>query len=270
MFRARSLAYRTDFMLHTFHGTVTEREDCVRLETPSDPDFYSGNMLLFPSPPGPGDALRWVRRFHEEFVHAPRVRHVMLGWDDPHGGKGEVEPFLAAGFTLAENDVLTADTVHPPPRPLAELEVRPLESVVEWVAVTELYLVENELPAPLDVYGPFVHRHVGRYREMTRAGLGTWFGAFLGGRLVGTLGIFFCGEGVARFQEVGTHPEFRNRGVCGTLVHEASRHALAHMGASVLVLVADEHGPAGRIYRSMGFRNTERQCMLTRKPSSAT
>ncbi|WP_395821331.1 GNAT family N-acetyltransferase [Archangium minus] len=269
MFRARSLAYRTDFMIHAFHGTVTEREDCVRLETPSDPDFYSGNMLLFPSRPGPGDAVRWVRRFHEEFAHAPRVRHVMLGWDDPHGSKGGVEPFLAAGFTLGENDVLTANTVHPPPRPLAGLEVRPLESDAEWAAVVELHLTDDEPPAPLDVYVPFVHRHVGRYRELTRAGLGTWFGAFLEGRLVGDLGIF-CREGVARFQEVETHPEFRNRGVCGTMVHEVSRHALANMGASVLVIVADEHGPAGRIYRSVGFRNTERQYMLNRRPVPAT
>ncbi|MBZ4416673.1 GNAT family N-acetyltransferase [Myxococcus sp. RHSTA-1-4] len=265
MFRARSLAWRTDLMLRAFHGTVTQLPDCVRVETPSDPDFYSGNLLLFPSPPGPGDDLRWVRRFHEEFAHAPRIRHVTLGWDDPHGGPGVEEPFLAKGFTLIADVVLTAEAVQPPPRPLAGLDVRPLAGDADWAAAMENHRAERPPSVPPESYEPFIHRHLNRYREMTRTGRGTWFGAFLEGRLVGDLGIF-VDEGVARFQEVGTHPEFRNRGVCGTLVHEASRHALARLGARVLVLVAEEGGPAERIYRSVGFRETERQRTLTLRP----
>ncbi|NMO22333.1 GNAT family N-acetyltransferase [Pyxidicoccus fallax] len=268
MYEARSLAWRTDLMLRSVRSTVTELGDCVRLETPSDPDFYSGNLLLFPAAPGPGDDERWVRRFREAFAHEPRLQHVMLGWDDPRGERGVVEPFLAKGYTLDEHTVLTARDVQPPPRPLAELDVRPLTSDADWAAATQLHLADEHPPGvPTALYDAFIHRQMARHREVVDAGRGAWFGAFLEGRMVGDLGIF-VEDGLGRFQDVGTHPEFRNRGVCGTLVHAASRHAFTRMGARVLVIVAVEDGPAERIYRSVGFQKTERQCMLTLRPGS--
>ena len=60
------------------------------------------------------------------------------------------------------------------------------------------------------------------YRQMQRAGLGGWFGAFLGNRVVADLGLF-CIGGVGRFQTVETVPEFRRQGICGTLVYQAAR-----------------------------------------------
>ena len=97
-----------------------------------------------------------------------------------------------------------------------------------------------------------------RYRQMVQAGLGEWFGAFLGNRVAGDLGVFVQG-GVGRFQSVGTHPDFRRRGICGTLVYEAARYAFQNLGAETLVMVADEEHHAAKIYESVGFVPTEHE-----------
>jgi predicted GNAT family acetyltransferase len=99
-----------------------------------------------------------------------------------------------------------------------------------------------------------------RYRRMSEAGRGAWFGAFLGARLVADLGVFSDETGtLARFQSVGTHPDFRRRGICGALVHQASEWALNTLRVGTLVMAADEEYHAARIYESVGFQPTERQ-----------
>ena len=60
-------------------------------------------------------------------------------------------------------------------------------------------------------------------------------------------------EGLARFQSVETHPDFRGQGLAGTLVHEVSRYGFDQLGAHTLVMVADPDYLAIRVYRSVGF-----------------
>ena len=105
---------------------------------------------------------------------------------------------------------------------------------------------------------PFKTRQMARYRAMARAGLGEWFGVFSNRQVVADLGVF-VGNGVGRFQSVGTHPDFRRRGFCGTLVYEAAQCALKQLGAKTLVMAADEEYHAAGIYESVGFRPTEHQ-----------
>ena len=93
---------------------------------------------------------------------------------------------------------------------------------------------------------------------MTRAGLGEWFGAFVGKQMAGGLGLF-VNEGIGRFQEVVTRSEFRRQGVCRSLVFEASSEAFRCLGAERLVMVAADDYIAARIYEQVGFRPVERQ-----------
>jgi predicted GNAT family acetyltransferase len=65
---------------------------------------------------------------------------------------------------------------------------------------------------------------------------------------------------------VKTHPDARGRGLAGTLVHRASRYGLDELGTQTLVMVADPDYLAIRIYRSVGFADTERQVQVTRMP----
>jgi predicted GNAT family acetyltransferase len=99
------------------------------------------------------------------------------------------------------------------------------------------------------------------------AGHGKWFGAFDGDRLQASLGLMFDGNGLARFQTVQTHPNDRNKGIASTLVHRASTYGLTEGGARTLVMVADPEYLAIRIYRSLGFTDSETQLQFTLPPS---
>ncbi len=61
-----------------------------------------------------------------------------------------------------------------------------------------------------------------------------------------------------------THPAHRNQGLAGTIVHHAGRYALRELGARRLVIVAADQ-VAIRMYRSVGFRDTETQVKLYRR-----
>ena len=63
-----------------------------------------------------------------------------------------------------------------------------------------------------------------------------------------------------------THPDARGRGLAGTLVHEISRFGFADLDAETLVMVADPEYLAIRVYRSVGFADTEVQIGVEQKP----
>ena len=92
-------------------------------------------------------------------------------------------------------------------------------------------------------------------RRLVDGGYGAWWGAFEGDRLLASMGLFTASEGLARFQNVKTHPDARGRGLAGTLVHRVSRYGFEELGARTLVMVADPDYlairdlPLGRVRR---------------------
>ena len=76
-------------------------------------------------------------------------------------------------------------------------------------------------------------------------------------------------HGVARYQNVETHPAWRRKGMAGTLVWLAGRWAFDQMAARTLVIVADPAAGAIRVYRSVGFADRETQTGFQRPPSAA-
>jgi GNAT superfamily N-acetyltransferase len=256
-----SLGYRTDLIFPRFDGQMLERSDYMVIRTPSNPSFYWGNFILFADPPGQGDLENWKAIFAREIGAPPEVRHFAFGWDGVHGETGVVEPFLEQGFNLNQSVVLSARQVRLPPKNNMEVVIRPLSEDWEWQQAEQNQVACREAGHSLESYQIFKHDQMQRYRRMSLAGLGEWFGAFLGRRLVADLGVFTDGT-VGRFQSVGTHPDYRRRGICGTLVHQASRYAFEKMKLETLVMVADEHYFAARIYESVGFQPRERQVGL--------
>jgi GNAT superfamily N-acetyltransferase len=259
--RLRSLGYRTDLIFSRFGGRVIDRGDYLVVLTPDNPGYRWGNFLLFAEPPREGDFARWRRLFAEEVGSPPEITHVVFGWDGVDGELGEVAPFREAGFRLEESVVLTAGQVRLPPKVNDEIEIRPLRKDWEWREATLTQIACRDPEEDLAGYTLFKERKMASYRHMAEAGLGGWFGAFWEGRLVADMGLFQDGD-VARFQAVETHPDFRRRGICGTMVHWVARYGLTHMGAKTLVMIADPNYHAARIYESVGFRPSERQVGL--------
>jgi GNAT superfamily N-acetyltransferase len=153
----------------------------------------------------------------------------------------------------------------PPPDLSQVAQLRPLAGSGDWQQAVELRAACYR-DDPATARG-FLENRVATQRELTEAGHGRWFGAFTGGTLVAQLGIISDGRGVARYQDVETHPAARRQGLAGALVRQAGRYALAELAARTLVIVADPAGPAVRIYRAAGFEASEDQLSWERPPA---
>lgn len=242
----QSLGFRTDLALLRLGGsTVEDRGSYVVVRTPTNPSFYWGNFLLLPAPPAPGQVPSWLDAFRREF---PDARHAAFGIDRPR--PGDLAGLRSAGLRVDVAVAMTATAAHPPPHPNLAAELRMLDGDDDWGQQVELSLLGEDGP---HVTREFSETRDRAHRAVVEAGHGAWWGGFIGGRLVASLGIFRAGPGLARFQHVKTHPDQRGRGLAGSLVHAAGRHAFDELGAHRLVMVADPGYVAMRVYRSVGF-----------------
>lgn len=266
--RVRSLGYRTDLALRAMEGgTETDRGDYLVVRNAALPDFWWGNFLLLADPPAAGSAEHWLAAFAAEF---PDAGHVALGLDAAGSQDADPVPLVAAGLEYERNLVLTAapGEVHEPPRPNRAATLRPLTSDDDWQEVLNLRLAAIEPDDPPGI-AVFIGHKTAADRRLAEAGHGAWLGALAGGRLVAHLGLFAVGAGLARYQNVITHPEARGQGLAGTLAAWAAGYGQSELGAATLVIVADPEHVAARVYASIGFTATEEQLGFQRGPVTA-
>ncbi|TCC47836.1 GNAT family N-acetyltransferase [Kribbella capetownensis] len=261
----KSLGYRTDLLLLELSGSqVQDAGEYVVIRTPANPAYWWGNFLLYRSIFAAGDVKSRLETYRAEF---PAAKHVAFGIDSVDGEIGAEDELAAAGFTVDRSVVMTASQVVAPRRPNEESTYRFLTSDDDWGQLTQLGLATASMKVD-DGYVEFTRRRDAAHRALVEAGHGKWFGAFDGDRLQSSLGLMFDGKGVARFQHVQTHPDDRNRGIASTLVHHASTYGLTDGGARTLVMVADPEYLAIRLYRALGFDDTETQLQFTLPPAS--
>lgn len=258
-----SLGYQTDLALLALGGSdIDDRGDYLVIRSPHNPTFWWGNFILGAAVPAPGEAGLWLERFDAEF---PGATHLALGFDGVDGKLDDLAEFTALGLQCEESSVMTATSVHPPPRPNRDAEYRALESDDDWAQKVELGVDCRDEGFEEQQHREFLLAKGRTMRGLTEAGHGQWFGAFVDGRLVSTMGLFKAGDKLARFQSVETHPDFRGRGLAGTLVHHVSEYGFGELGARTLVMVADPTYVAIRVYRSVGFDDTEVQLQVERR-----
>lgn len=259
----RSLGFQTDLMIRLLEGSRAEdRGDYLVISSPQNPSYWWGNFLLLAGPPRPGESEKWLARFADEF---PAARHVALGIDVTEASMVDTRELIAAGLRLERSAVLTVTELHQPPFPNKEADFRPLAGDDDWRQAAALRAVLNRDEPGGDP--EFLRARIAAERALTEAGHGEWFGAFAGGRLVAQLGLITDGSGVARYQNVETHPDARRQGLAGTLVWHAGLQFVASGRARTLVMVADPKDVAIRVYRSVGFSDAESQVSLDRQPA---
>jgi GNAT superfamily N-acetyltransferase len=258
-----SLGYRTDLMVRRMEGSeVTAYPDHVVVRSPGHPGFWWGNFILLGAAPQPREAAGWLARFAELF---PEAGHVALGLDTARPETAERCGLPEAGLRIERTTVLTTGVVQPPPHVNRSADYRPLAGDADWHQSLGLRLAADdgkEATANLMFY----EQRTADARRVAENGHGAWFGAFDHGRLIAQLGIFSDGGGVARYQNVETDPDWRRTGLAGTLVWRAGQWALSALGAQQLVIVADPEAEAIRLYRSVGFHDTETQIAFQRPP----
>ena len=258
----QGLGWRTDLALLEISGSLLEdRGDHVVVRTPDNPTFWWGNFVMLAGPPADAaDARQWVGVFEAEF---PGTRHRTFGIDGTGGSVADGDAFAPHGFETEVSTVMTATSVHEPARPNHDATYRPLESDADWEQQVELTMVGEEIGYDRE----FCEGRARQHRGLVEAGHGQYWGAFEDGHLLSSMGLFRASPGLARFQTVKTHPDARGKGLAGTLVHEISRFGFADLDAETLVMVADPEYLAIRVYRSVGFTDTEVQIGTERKPA---
>lgn len=258
-----SLGFITDVAIRQLEGaTVTRRDGYLAIRSAANPLFWWGNFLLLDAPLSPGTARAWLDRFAAEF---PTAKHAALGIDTASIDTLVPDDFTAAGFETDRSVVLSATMAADPPHPAVGVQLRPLSADDDWRQSADLSarVAEDEGEAPDPAF------HAGRIaarRELTERGHGAWFGAFEDGRMLGQLGLFHAGDGLARYQDVATDASARRRGIAGSLLCYAARYGMETLGVKRLVIVADPDGPAIALYRACGFADTEGQVSLARPP----
>ena len=261
-----SLGFRTDLMLRTLAGsTITDHGTRLVVRTPANPGFWWGNFVLFNAPPRKGDARSWAALFSGDF---PQAAHLALGVDGTNGDTGDADELAELGVASEVNSVLTATRLLPPGEPDIATDIRPLTSDDDWAQATRLRIACDDHFTMTAEHQQFLERKVAEHRRICDAGHGAWFGAFVEGRMRAGAGLFSDGSGLARFQDVETHPSYRRRGLASSLVHQAGHWGLHQLGARTLVIVADPGYHAIRLYRALGFADAERQVQLSRPPAS--
>lgn len=257
----RSLGLRTDLALRRLAGSqVEDRGDHLVVRTPDNPTFWWGNGLVLPeAPTSTAAARRWVETFEREL---PGAAHRTYSVDGVDGTVADLEPFVGLGFTAEASVVMTARSVHAPPRPDRSATYRPLSTDDDWRQQVQLSMAGEEAGYDLE----FCTRRAAADRRLVEGGHGRWYGAFLQDRLVSSMGLFAADPGLARFQSVKTHPDHRGRGLAGTLTHLVARYGFDELGAQTLVMVADPGYLAIRVYRSVGFDDTEVLLGAERRP----
>jgi hypothetical protein len=265
--RLRSLAYLTDLAILGFQGRIEDKGDYIVAESIGNPGYFWGNLLVMRNAPRDGDFQVWIKLFEKEFAHQPLIKHMTFGWDSPEALEGECQPFIREGFALEKSVVLTLreNGLIQPKHLCPELEIRTLRSDEEWEQAIQNQVTCREDSFKQEMYLPFKRIQMKKYRDMSEAGLGNWYGAFLNNELVADCGLFIFDK-IGRFQAVGTHPEFRNRGICGNLIYQISQEAFLGKKVENVVMVADPEYHAARVYESVGFQPTENAIGMYRWP----
>jgi ribosomal protein S18 acetylase RimI-like enzyme len=259
----RSLGFRTDLRLLELSGSLIEdRGTHLVIRTPDNPTYFWGNFLLLKHRPFPGGEREVIAAFQTEF---PEAEHVSIGIDGIDDQTAELQAFVDAGMDVNSGVVLTTGALIEPRRVADGVVVRALESDDDWEQWARL---SHHLSSKTDetAFMTFARCRNAQERALVARGLGQRFGAFVDDTLVSTAGIFVTHAGIARYQTVETHPDHRRQGLASAVVYAAGQHALAAYKLEALVIVAENDGDAIRIYRSLGFVDTERHLTMERRP----
>lgn len=255
--------WRTLLAIVRFDGEVVDRGDHFSVRSPANPADRTGNFLLYERPPQPGEAAAWLAAFAQE-VGAGQAEAPSPAFGIDGGADFELPAdFAAAGLSkrrfatlLLEPDMLDP-AVPPLPR---ECSIRALELPARNAQLVALDLAIDAGARPEAEVTAFRTRQMERFTAMQDAGLGHWFGVFAkspqGEQLVAACGLFRekpGRDGTARFVDLGTHPDWRGRGLATALLHRVCRHGFEVIGDKALVVAAEPSGALQRLCEGVGF-----------------
>ncbi len=151
-------------------GDILDRGDYLCVRSPKEPEFFWGNLLVFPGPPKAGDLDRWQSLFALEFGNTAAVKHVTFTWDCCEENE-HVHEFVRAGYRYEKGVVLSASTLKAPQHPNNEVAIRSLVGDSDWEDVLQCQLLCSE-DFPEVGYDAFVRKRLASYRGRVESGEG--------------------------------------------------------------------------------------------------
>ncbi len=246
-------------MLAAFDGEVSYGDGYIGARTPSCPQFWWGNFVLFAAPPQPGAVERWEAIFDEEVGRVPGVGHRNLAWDVIDGSHGDLNSFVEKGYTLTQDFFLAAAKTNPTAHDREDIHVRPLNTDEDWRDALE---IEQQSFESSPSFQEFLRQQMNRNRALVGRGGFLWFGAFCRSTMVATMGLFVEG-GLGRCLGVATASGHRRKGCCSTLIHAVCSYGFAQTGVEQIVIMTTPGSAAARVYESVGFTLRERVSSLS-------
>ena len=267
MLEKLSLGLRTEIMMLKPFADALRHSDCLQFVSPTMPDYFFGNCLIFPKPPEAGDFSRWTSRFKTLFAARADVRHQTFLWPSHHFDASGILPFTEAGFELDVTAVITSAQPKARRSLRAGIALRQVTSDADWQAASDLQISVGLEDMEYSGYSDFERRRMAVLRRWAKAGNGGWFGAFESSKLVGSLGLY-VESGVARYQAVGTHKKYRGRGVASALLEFAAQCIAEQHDVEQFVIIADQDSNAHRHYLKSGFQFNSAEHSLMRAPQT--
>ncbi len=249
----QSLALRSDVLAMRGLSEFVQHPGYIAQRTPAEPDYWMGNQLILSRPDHPAkDAFA---AFDTQF---PAAAHKSFVWDVPGMSPDQIDPaFAALGCDVDTFDTLAlSGDIAAAPTPDG-IVMRSLKGDADWDASFALQMeIGIEEGRPKETYSGYARRRNHARRQQIADGLGAWFGAFDGDRLVAQMGMFHD-QAIARYQHVETRKSHRRRGICAALLRHSCLWALGRAPSAKVVIVAQADSAAGRLYRRMGFAHAE-------------
>ena len=240
------LGWRTDLeVLGQSGSTITAASDHILVETPDNPGFHSGQLILVTDPGLAADPGRCVTLFHDEL---PGADHVAIGL----AVGPPADTWSGVGLAIETEEVLRCAKPPASPPLAAGYSARKLSSDSDWQCSLHAEIAEYERTGGRDAgYQQFARQRTWTRRQMTEAGCAAFFGAFAGEELAADLGIVMCGA-TARYQSVATVFRHRRRGLASHLLGMAGAWTESE-AADEWVIVVEPGSDARRVYVRAGM-----------------
>ncbi|WP_119394798.1 GNAT family N-acetyltransferase [Salinibius halmophilus] len=234
----------TDLRINADNLEVNKLDAATLIRSLDAPLYFYGNMIWLDQPP----VSSHIELAEQIFSHyLPNAVHRTLAW---HGKVvKDQSAFEQAGYQLHQTTTLSRNDT--PSLSNIAYTFRPITTSDDWSQWLQLELAEYNKSYG-DSYLEYSQTRRDRYQAL--ASFGEYLGAFDGDKLVGALGLY-CFDGIARFQSVLTHAEYRGRGIASALLRQALNRAQYEQA----VIVAESGSAAEKLYKKNGFTPVEQE-----------
>ncbi len=261
-----SIGLKTDLFFSEFAGNVNTSKSNILIKTPNNPNYHWGNYIVFYSAPKKGDIKKWKQLFNDNFEYYKSPHHYSFTWDNINESSlstdDSIKEFVDDGFEFETHSVLTTNKLKTYKDHNTNFQFKTLNSNQDWEMAKDLQIVCMDPKYANSNHINFKTNQMKQYQEMSKEGLGHWYGLFNKEQLISNLGIY-GNKNFGRFQSISTHPNFRSQGACHDLLIHSSKHFSNKFKPTNFVIIADKSYHALGLYKSCGFSEIETNYTLS-------